>query len=1174
MVDGIQIFLQKGLIPADALSIRAAMDEAAVHGASPGICEAHFIATLYAVKAVALTFFSIVAYTVRAIASLVVDLSNGEIMKGLEDLGEDLLNAARLCLFSALGVVYVGIGFFLPETVYPYFLPELVLPSVVTDYDEVVAQNQKLRTQVEALGNREVLIGAMNEHRRKQLLVQEKLAETQASLSQSESRIFDLKKEIEGHTTTINAKTEDFSKLIEEKAKLEKDLEEALQKLQKQKAQFDQGIRELQESFDLYKTSSVQKIQALNRLIKQLESNTKTQKELKDSLQKQLEGKEKELLAREQEHHQLVQKLEEAKKRNEELKKTLQLKELTVSCGAELVRRHVRSSSLGSLKSKDIEQIKSSGEFNLLSEALSNGHSSITTSMYFGSHSRLPPMPKNKKQQAVDNRTQSQEIFKAADQQIEEGLKSAQNEEEKALWEQEKIKLAEVKDLKTRNDQVLEEFLKLDDSEQTEEAWRQLIEQHFPEIKKPAPIEQKPAVDLSNIHELFPNGIQNRFFDLAFTSINLWKYANMESVLIDDHDFVYLDGNTLVAVPFGEDPKSAIEDFIALMGGKIDEDKKKELRGKEGLTRADIRFILEDVDLPSSAVMQDEDVLIFDQKADEALCVRKTTIDPLLQGEMLANAKKEFVEGFVGVLTYTYGKRLAGEVIVHLGLREKAELSWRDIRHAFISIAARVRTSDLRSLLKHLDNPKKMQCSVHLSEEEKKQLRGKLFKDLNESELRLLERAFRTVQIGPIRDDISHALMTEKDLQGDGIVLEGRRIATILPRGYHLNLSPEELKKMHQVELWAKEIAYYNNDLSKGTQDGLIYDTPEGLFQVTGSIPKLNDAVLPYFYKPVNLLADMGPVYSLVMTFRGTDPNDGMSLLRDLDLYGIGFTTFNRRKQDLRDALLEQLRNGPKDKQVTLKIYGHSLGAVDTQRMLAFVLELIVEREAKKEQLAQSSNDEALIQDLEETVALDKIYRIEIGGENPPAPEYAVSKSVFKSLTTLKLSDTFKQERKLENEGESFVEIIYGKFDGDAIQTAGDRLAGAACTTRDCTGCSLPLATRTIYHAKDPDFTPQGGYLGPHMSKAFTGSKRYPRYQRIIVLGESDQRNLDYKLSLDKWHSGYDPNNSLIINSSKIVLDRASRPFTGMRWTGTVVAQWALIGIGSLPGINLWENKA
>jgi hypothetical protein len=183
MTDCIQIFIQKNLIPVDALSIRTAMDEAMMHGISCQACEAHFLATLYAVKAVALSFFTIFVYTVRAMASLVVDLTNGEIIRGLEDLGADLLNAARLSLFSALGVVYIGIGFFLPETVYPYFLPEIVLPPEVTGYDEVIAQNRKLRTNVAALENREALIGVLNDHRQRQLNLQLELAELQASHS-------------------------------------------------------------------------------------------------------------------------------------------------------------------------------------------------------------------------------------------------------------------------------------------------------------------------------------------------------------------------------------------------------------------------------------------------------------------------------------------------------------------------------------------------------------------------------------------------------------------------------------------------------------------------------------------------------------------------------------------------------------------------------------------------------------------------------------------------------------------------------------------------------------------------------------------------------------------------------------------------------------------------------
>lgn len=85
------------------------------------------------------------------------------------------------------------------------------------------------------------------------------------------------------------------------------------------------------------------------------------------------------------------------------------------------------------------------------------------------------------------------------------------------------------------------------------------------------------------------------------------------------------------------------------------------------------------------------------------------------------------------------------------------------------------------------------------------------------------------------------------------------------------------------------------------------------------------DGLVAQFWVPLERL-DLPPQ----LIFRGTRPTDAGSIVRDLDLSGVGKTVFQREVA----TLLQWIRSA---KSQELDVMGHSLGGADTQRLLAAI---------------------------------------------------------------------------------------------------------------------------------------------------------------------------------------------------------------------------------------------
>ncbi len=141
------------------------------------------------------------------------------------------------------------------------------------------------------------------------------------------------------------------------------------------------------------------------------------------------------------------------------------------------------------------------------------------------------------------------------------------------------------------------------------------------------------------------------------------------------------------------------------------------------------------------------------------------------------------------------------------------------------------------------------------------------------------------------------------------------------------NLSVEGLCQPFVVpESLARAIAYAKTDCDLIDKQIPIYIQGQPNltnYKISGSINK--NGLNVYLLCPIF----SNPNHPNILAFRGT--KDLRSGWRDMDLKGVGYTEFHDQKQDLLQLVGHSFKTNPTD---SLWIVGHSLGAVDAQRMI------------------------------------------------------------------------------------------------------------------------------------------------------------------------------------------------------------------------------------------------
>lgn len=1206
-------FWKENLVPVDAIQIRQAMLLAAKKSEKAHFWEAHAEATAYAVKAIAFSFFSTFTYPVSAITGSILQLAHLELKLAKQHLTQETLNALRSLSLTTIGIVYVSFGFFLPKTIYPYFAPKKMPKSNPASSDKKKALQKQISTLNESckiiegkLGQEKGKVVEITRLKDEEKCAHEKIiaekefarALLQRQLEKKNSKLVELQKQIA--QASQKATQQQLKMAADEKTIAEKESARALlqQQLEQEKSTLAglqwQNTQDAQKVSQQHKTEISEKESAIKRLEQEVKKLRTASEKIPQIIQQadQLKKELQEQTALKRSFNQLQTQNTQLQSQFDDVQRQLQKlkKEEEFRKGQELEKRKQEEviQNLDSLykglqecntlfgEGTEIERIK---RRNATLEKKIHGLQKENERL----QQDLSKFPEHKKIRFVIERVLEQSLS-----QIERKIQQVKDDQVIQNLRREK---EEIEDLQRRcqiYDEVLVQFENAPEEEKTEKKWRELFEQRQIPLNKFS-IEPLPEVDVAQVLREFPNALHmNLAFDAVFVSGNFWQH-------VDDNHPVCFEENHLKILPAGSHEdigKKAIQDFCCLLqkDGRGKVRVQVRLREKQGLTLQDIKQALHEIQKEKSILLKDDDVLIFDEKDNT---IQKENGDAIL-------GRKQAVQKFQALLIYTYGERLAAAVIARLRFVEKEELTWIDIKRALISVAAQVRASDLRQLFEDLKVDGRMLCKSNI-QEKIDEFKGLKFEELTAGHFQILESAFRSIKIGPIQEDISQALASNisdfptPEFARDWEVMEGRRICSFRPHNrYGESMteeifkdddvhaltrrdklpSVEELERLSDAEYWSTEIAYHQNSdpidaLGYTCKDGSVYSAKEGVFRVVGKIPDQNDGVAFYFYQPLHASQiSVDASYPFIMTCRGADVKDPISLIRELDIKGIGKDSFKNRAKDTIETLLFHL-NQIQHENVTFKIFGHGLGAVDMQRMLELLLSLMEEREKLKQE-SKAQNVRELEEQLKATKALDKIKKIEAIGFNPSAPEYSVSLSVrnllfnrmIRSLLPLVLAkdydhldqeeievlqriqvDLFSSKYQLESginspsedlkllgsifekkgiEEREFLRLDYIKFADRKIQKAGHRLVGTGCTSRcntACPGCVLPLSTRTVYKLDPRMKKGEAKDFQAQRSKGFTGLNDSSIDYSLEILKDEGRtrRKLEIKLDLGKY---------------------------------------------------------
>jgi hypothetical protein len=463
----------------------------------------------------------------------------------------------------------------------------------------------------------------------------------------------------------------------------------------------------------------------------------------------------------------------------------------------------------------------------------------------------------------------------------------------------------------------------------------------------------------------------------------------------------------------------------------------------------------------------------------------------LLKGNLASSDVIEFKDGsllkaenpsiknqrnlLLACLYITFGSSLATKISLRYGLQKDLPLTFGLLKEVLTGIAARVTLDDLKKLFKSIqDRSQTMLCHSMLSLEDRRDLQEAFsFQDLTHKQMQKLLACFRELP------QSYEVVSTVKALFGDhfvdkkalGLSINGKHdLEVLLANSQLLHLDNQELD-FAVSEHFAKRLAYVSVDV------GMIFPLINNagqvlLYEVRAKLKDLNDGLVGQFLTPIRADLELHDrPLPILLNFRGTQTssertNACQSIVRDLDPFGIGRSSFDARKAEIIDEL-KKIIITKKDNYSSFQLHinGHSLGGVDVQRALALVVS----------EMAKEAKDPIL----------NRIGSITAGAHNTPGVEADINERFLKDVAKVGIQ----------------VDLSYVLFESDPVQMGGSVYLGATSTSKNL---NIKMITLSSDELK---------YLKVHSAHGFAGAK--DRFERRILDESQGKDELD--LRLRKW---------------------------------------------------------
>lgn len=461
--------------------------------------------------------------------------------------------------------------------------------------------------------------------------------------------------------------------------------------------------------------------------------------------------------------------------------------------------------------------------------------------------------------------------------------------------------------------------------------------------------------------------------------------------------------------------------------------------------------------------------------------------------------KKLALRKFLHILKETYGTELSHVVTYRYKLNEEV-LTLETIKKALIGVAANVKASDLEKLFVEI---KKDEISRYRASDLLKKIdlahfeaiRAKNeFKELTSEDIQFLLKAFKTYQLNDSAEieSIGGSLswtLSEKSTS-DFCLAHDVGLLSTLSEWNDLRLELDYEGALS--EYIGKTVSYHE------LKEGMVITLPRKdntfcFYKVASKLAPKKDAVISFLFVPLMESQDLDPSTgpNVHLTFRGTMPgvNDldsGGSLYRDQDWTGIGRRAFKERKPEILEMVTSYLEASQPSQ---IHISGHSLGACDTQRGLAFLA-------------SHYAN-------AEETSPLKKIKGLHAAGHNPPRANPTVNLVLKKAVAKIS-----KQEKPID------MSLLYVRyFDKnyeDIVQKCGDVLAGADTASGPIDGDEEVFKNAAFFKRRMIEITMDeendiSGILPRHTTRALN-KRRYPETftsKKLDCTNEEDRKAFD-----------------------------------------------------------------
>lgn len=353
----------------------------------------------------------------------------------------------------------------------------------------------------------------------------------------------------------------------------------------------------------------------------------------------------------------------------------------------------------------------------------------------------------------------------------------------------------------------------------------------------------------------------------------------------------------------------------------------------------------------SSEEIGDETVLTFD--SDGKLCTQEECPDGM--------SPESTVGTFFQMIKETYGPVLGKRIINRYFRNSSArvtltEVTYKDLKRAFIGAAANVRRSDLKKLFQQIHKDFKtnlpIRCGELLSDTMIDSIKQRdEFDELSSEQIAILKSAYSILpgKGGQFQSTLG-LLFEGANIEESSTTFDplAHDLVTLLDLG-DIKLIDKQTMKHSLSEHIGKKIVY--RELQRGMIIPLLNKSGEECqYYVNDHLEHKGDAVIANLITPVNQenhFSTSTAEKDIFLTFRGTHPDPagkdaGASIHRDVDSSGVGRKDFNERSEEILQMLEYYLIHSD-DTLISLNISGHSLGGCDTQRALLLISKKISE---------------------------------------------------------------------------------------------------------------------------------------------------------------------------------------------------------------------------------------